>query len=507
MKQYAAYLRKSRAEEDVPIEETLARHERLLMETARRSGLTITEFYREVVSGDSIAARPEMQRLLSDVEAGRWAGVLCVDITRLARGETIDQGIVAQAFKYSGTAIITPQKIYDPANEFDEEYFEFGLFMARREYKMINQRQQRGRLASVKEGKWPANKAPYGYRRIKLENEKGWTLEPDEHAPIVQSIFSWFLEGNGTSTIARRLNGLGVPSPSGREWLPHAVRTILDNPAYKGVVVWGRRPQQKSRRAGNVQISRPRSAEYEEYPGRHPAIIEPEVFDRAASLRAQNHSRPGPKQVQTKNPLSGLVVCAKCGRAMVRRPYQNGRKETLLCPQTFCDNVSADLEDVERAVLDSMRLWLAGFERDARKAEKHTDTLAEETALTAHENELERLAAQLDRAYELVEQGVYTADVFLERSRRIADRRAELEQKTAQLRQEITRKQAAAASAEQIAPKMTHVLDAYDAARTPAEKNALLRSVLQKVVYEKNQRDRWGGDGFHLDLYPLLPHL
>lgn len=507
VKPYCAYLRKSRAEEDVPVEETLARHERLLMETARRLDLTITEFYREVVSGDSIAARPEMQRLLSDVERGRWAGVLCVDITRLARGETIDQGIVAQAFKYSGTAIITPQKIYDPANEFDEEYFEFGLFMARREYKMINQRQQRGRLASVREGKWPANKAPYGYRRVKLEGEKGWTLEPDEHALIVQSIFSWFLEGLGSSLIANRLNDLGVLSPSGGAWLPHAVRSILDNPVYKGMVTWGRRPQQKQRRSGETQISRPRSTDYEQHPGRHPAIIDPDVFDRAAAMRAQNHSRPGPKQVETKNPLSGLVICAKCGRAMVRRPYQSGRKETLLCPQTFCDNVSADLEDVERAVVESMRLWLAGFERSAAAQEKQADTRAEENALTAQKNELEKLAAQLDRAYELVEQGVYTADVFLERSRRIAERRAELEQKTTQLRQEIARKQAAAASAEQIAPKMTHVLDAYDAAKTPTEKNALLRSVLQKVVYEKNQRDRWGGDGFHLDLYPLLPHI
>ncbi len=49
----------------------------------------------------------------------------------------IDQGIVSQAFKYSGTRIITPTKTYDPNNEFDEEYFEFGLFMSRREYQTI----------------------------------------------------------------------------------------------------------------------------------------------------------------------------------------------------------------------------------------------------------------------------------------------------------------------------------------------------------------------------------
>lgn len=61
---------------------------------------------------------------------------------------------MSQTFKYSGTKIITPMKVYDPENEFDEEYFEFGLFMSRREYKTINRRLQRGRISSAKEGKF-----------------------------------------------------------------------------------------------------------------------------------------------------------------------------------------------------------------------------------------------------------------------------------------------------------------------------------------------------------------
>ena len=118
--------------------ETLARHEKLLLEVAKRGNYNVTQIYREVVSGETLAARPVMQQLLSEVEQGVWSGVLVVEVERLARGDTIDQGIVAQAFKYSDTKIITPVKVYDPNNEFDEEYFEFGLFMSRREYKTIN---------------------------------------------------------------------------------------------------------------------------------------------------------------------------------------------------------------------------------------------------------------------------------------------------------------------------------------------------------------------------------
>lgn len=99
--------------------------------------------------GETLAARPEAQALLTDVEAGIWDGVLVMEVERLARGDTIDQGIVSQAFKYSGTLIITPMKTYDPSNEYDEEYFEFGLFMSRREYKAIRRRLEAGRYASL----------------------------------------------------------------------------------------------------------------------------------------------------------------------------------------------------------------------------------------------------------------------------------------------------------------------------------------------------------------------
>lgn len=147
-KEYCIYLRKSRADMDAEAHgegETLARHEKALLELAKRQRLNITQIHREIVSGDTIAARPVMQQLLQEVQAGQWAGVLVMEVERLARGETIDQGIVAQSFQYSGTKIVTPLKTYDPTNEYDEEYFEFGLFMSRREYKTIKRRLMRGR--------------------------------------------------------------------------------------------------------------------------------------------------------------------------------------------------------------------------------------------------------------------------------------------------------------------------------------------------------------------------
>ena len=132
---YVIYLRKSRADAEAESRgegETLLKHEKALIALAQRKNFLVAEIYREIVSGETIAARPLMQKLLGEVGAGRWAGVLVMEVERLARGDTIDQGVVAQTFKYSGTKIITPNKTYNPLDEFDEEYFEFGLFMSRR---------------------------------------------------------------------------------------------------------------------------------------------------------------------------------------------------------------------------------------------------------------------------------------------------------------------------------------------------------------------------------------
>ena len=59
---YAMYLRKSRKDDDTGIEDTLARHEKMLQDLADRMGILVCEqdVYREVVSGESIEARPQM---------------------------------------------------------------------------------------------------------------------------------------------------------------------------------------------------------------------------------------------------------------------------------------------------------------------------------------------------------------------------------------------------------------------------------------------------------------
>lgn len=529
--QYCLYLRKSRSDLDAEAHgetETLARHEKALLELAKRLHLNITQIYREVVSGETIASRPVMQQLLSEVEQGVWTGVLVMEVERLARGDTVDQGIVAQTFKYSDTKIITPVKTYDPQNEFDEEYFEFGLFMSRREYKTINRRLQRGRLASVKEGKYICSIPPFGYRRVRLEKEKGWTLEiNEEEADIVRLIYQLYTEGDaaedgtterlGCGKIVRRLNNLGVkPRKGGKTWSVATIRDILINPVYCGKIKWNWRVTQKKMVDGKRVMSRPRSAlsDIMVTKGLHPAIISEETYNKSIELMSKNPPHPIPERKKVMNPLAGLVICGMCGKRMVRRPYQNrSYPDALMCADTGCPNVSTNLAIVEKRIIEALGEWLSGYKLkwdipDAASPVSVSLAAVKRKALEKNSAEIDLLEKQLSRTHDLLEQGVYDTDTFLQRSRELSVRITEAKTVRETLEKEVAVEQLREESAANIVPAVERVLELYYQLPTAKAKNDLLKEVLEKVVYIKEKSAHFKGvnpDDFEITIYPKIP--
>ncbi len=521
---YIIYLRKSRT--DIEAEqrgegETLARHKAALLELAKGLKLNVVEIYSEVVSGETIASRPVMQQLLSEVERGEWDGVLVMEVERLARGDTIDQGIVAQTFKYSGTKIITPAKTYDPNNEFDEEYFEFGLFMSRREYKTINRRLQAGRLASVNEGKFVGSIAPYGYKRIKLLNQKGFTLEPiEEEAAVVELIFIWYTKGelydNGTyrrlgvSLIARKLNLLGIKPRKTDAWTAATIRDILTNPVYTGMIRWNHRPTKKKVIRGNIIKERPVSENTILIKGLHTAIIKQDVFDFAQALMAKNPPKPVGERYTVKNPLAGIVECGMCGRKMIRRPYSDRVKyDTLMCSAPHCKNVSARLSDVENSILDALEMVINEYQIQLGANAKPDNTKLKVIGKNIEEtnNKLQELKKQLNKVYEFLETGVYSSEQFMERSGLLAKQIDEINTTLDTLNQEYRDEVSKLEGRSELIPKIENILNVYKMITSAQEKNNLLKEVLEKVVYLKEKSARYKNvkpDDFMINIYPKL---
>ena len=104
MDKYAIYLRKSCA--DIEAEkygegETLARHKKILTELAARNGYYIGKIYQEIVSGETIQARPQMKQLIEDCYKGLYKGIIVIEVTRLSRGNQGDAQTILDCLKYS----------------------------------------------------------------------------------------------------------------------------------------------------------------------------------------------------------------------------------------------------------------------------------------------------------------------------------------------------------------------------------------------------------------------
>lgn len=493
--EYAIYLRKSRTDAEAEARgegETLARHEKMLLDLAEKLKIKIGKIYREIVSGETIELRPEVQKLLSDVKNGLWKGVLVVEVERLARGETIDQGIVSKAFKISNTKIITPMKTYDPNDEFDEEYFEFGLFMSRREYKTINRRLQRGRVSSVNEGKYVGSIAPYGYDRIKINGDKGYTLKINQEASAVKIIFDLYAyEDLSLNEVVRRINKMGLKPRKNDEWTVASVKDILANPVYIGKIKWNSRRVVKVYKNEKLVKTRPRNDNYILKKGIHRAIIDDETWKIVETKRKLNKSPiPGIKIMQ--NPLCGLVYCAKCGKKMKRRPFTDKNKEPIIyCDNPRCDNISSKLHLVEKKIIAGLKMWLGEYKFDYKKyIEKinHNKITSIEDTIVSLETEIKKENDKLSSIFNFFEDGTYTKEIFEERSEVVLQNLARLNTSIQAYKIKLENMKSENKEKAVLIPKIENLLDVYSLLKTPEEKNELLKMLIGQVLYLKTEK-------------------
>lgn len=490
---YGEYLRKSRMDDPhEPLEETLRRHREILKKFAVEHNIPIAEkdIYEEVVSGDSLYARPQMLRLLEDVATGKFDGILCMDIQRLGRGSMSDQGIILEAFKSSGTKIITPVKTYDLNDESDETYTEFEAFMGRQELKMIKRRLRRGLKKTIEDGGYVAN-APYGYEKAKIGKRPTLKIN-EEEANFVRLMFDLYANKNmGCQQIADAVNRMGAKPHRAAQFGRTAIRQILTSPVYLGKIVWDRVTYIHPGMQGSTKhgkIYNPKES-WTVVDGLHPAIIDEDTFYRVQEIFANRYHSPSFKGY-VENPLAGLVICSNCGAAMQRQMCKGG--PILLCQKRGCI-VSSRLALVEQEVLRRLREEIGNL--SAMQAVPVDEDDHAEEVLKSIEREIRTAKQQDSRLHDLLEQGVYDADTFLARHQILLDRIEKLKDSKLPFLQ--PKKQLNIPAMQM---RIQDVLDHYPNA-SGAAKNEMLKSVIEHIDYRKRKGAKPAE--FELDIYFL----
>lgn len=327
------YLRKSREEIMSSgyggAEVTLERHESILQTWAEQNlGRKIPEdkIYREIGSGETIAERPVMIEVLKMIKNHEIDGVLIIEPQRTSRGDLRDCQEIIDSFELTNTLVLTPTKIYNLSDKYDKKMFKDQLLQGSEYLSYVKEILSRGRELSVSQGKFVGSTPPFAFDKEKLEKEKGFKLVPNKDSDIVKTVYSMFIEGYTPFQIAAHLRQINANTRGVVEWEHGAVKAILTNPVYYGMLTWENRKTTKKYIDGQIKTVRVKNPEVKLYKGLHDPIISEDDYFKVQEIMKNRSVPRTTSKYETQNPLASIVKCGLCGRSMVRHVYT---KETL----------------------------------------------------------------------------------------------------------------------------------------------------------------------------------
>lgn len=283
-------------------------------------------------SGAQAEARGGFQRMLAEISLARVGLVLSFDASRLARNNR-DWYQLLEVCSIFGTLIADGERLYDPRLYHDRLLLGLSGMMSEAELHHIKLRMHAGARHKAERGELRLG-LPVGLSR-QVAGEV--TLNPDEEVQArIRFVFQKFREIRTACGVMRYLRQVGLPLPvrprRGPE--PHevvwqearasSVRDILQNPAYAGAYVYGRKKLDPTKRRpncpGSGHVRQPIDKWEICLQNIYPAYITWEEFlANQAQLRGnqldyQEEHHGVPRKGQAL--LQGMVRCGRCGALM-----------------------------------------------------------------------------------------------------------------------------------------------------------------------------------------------
>ena len=285
----AIYARKSTEAADRQVQ-SLEDQIKNLRALAKREGLGAPVVYEEARSAKDPGTRPEFNRLVADVQAGRVDGILAWNMSRLARN-AVDGGLVAYLLQTGRLRFIqTPERTYRPEDNALLMSVENGMSIAY--LQDLSRNVRRGMRGKVERG-WIPGKAPVGYRN---DYETHEVVRDEERWNLVRSAWDMVLSGLSVGETHRRLVAAGLTIRSRRKAYGAISRSrvhdLLREPFYMGELVY----------------------QGERHPGRQPPMVTAAEFAEVQ----RRLDRPQPlRRPRLEFAFAGTLRCAACGCSVV----------------------------------------------------------------------------------------------------------------------------------------------------------------------------------------------
>ena len=233
----------------------------------------------EGISGTQAIKRENFMRMIRDSEEGKIDLILTKSISRFARN-TLDTLKYVRHLRNKNIGIIFEEENINTLDMAGELLLTVLSSVAQQESETISSHIRLGFKMKRERGELTGFNSCYGYDFS--ENKKDMIIN-EEQAKVIRKIFAWYIDGYGSSSIAKMLTEMGIPSPTGLDhWGYSTVKNILVNEKYVGDVC-----QDKSFTADAVTHRRlPNRGEEDKYymKNHHEPIISREDFQKVANI-------------------------------------------------------------------------------------------------------------------------------------------------------------------------------------------------------------------------------
>lgn len=462
------------------------------------------------LSGASAAHRSGFKELVGRVGLSEVGLILSIDVTRLARNCS-DWYPLLDICGLRGCLIADRDGVYDPGSANGRLLLGLKGTISELELHTIRTRLTAGLLAKAERGEL-ALTLPVGLVR----DPSGVVVKDPDMAvqERLDLVFETFLKVRTAAKVMRILNHRGLDLPrrtrhGDLHWAQatvSSVATILKNPAYAGAFVYGRTRIDPVPREGGgapAKVARPIEEWRIVVKNRYPSYIDWPTYERIRDIIRDNRAeymrtrtRGTPRDGDLL--LHGIAWCGRCGHKMYAR-YKGGGEYVCNHLRTHaglpaCQHIRASR--VDAAVAEAFLTALAPAELDALSRARRTQHQVDVTLRASMERQLERkqyAAALAERQFNRVDPDNRLVAAELER-------RWEAALKEVRAAEEALARQAAPQPISKVAldkslgnkvvvlaGRLPQIWSAQ--ATTDAQRKALLRCLVEKVVLDRGSHD------------------
>ena len=365
-------------------------------------------YHLEGVSGKNVEDPPEPRRMLKDITSGRITGLIFSKLARLARNtkHLLD---FADRFKDVGADLISLQEAIDTSTPAGRLFYTMIAAMAQWEREEIAERVAASVPIRAKLGKPLGGQAPFGYQW------KDGKLIPDpSEAPIRVRVHELYREHRRKKTVARLMNEAGYRTRKGGKFSDTTVDRMIKDPTPKGL----RRANYTQNRNGSTAWEYKPESEWV-YTQVEP-ILSAELWDACHAIDASQQTTRRKPAKKTAHLFAGLLYC-HCGKRM----YVPWQSRKYVC--NACRN-KMPIEDMEHIFIEQLKGFLLspkeveGYlkEADATRTER-------EATLAQQQNQLTQIGTQIDKLFDLYNDGQIPTEGFNARYQPLYDRQKALE--------------------------------------------------------------------------------